>query len=87
MRLIKALGVICLLCIAITVNAERLTSQNWAVDLNGQTNEAHTANDSKSSFGIFCSGEKCLFTCIKALIALQGPNTQFWSIVRRFLPL
>jgi hypothetical protein len=50
-----------LLACSVGVQAEKLASQNWVVDLNGQTNEAYTANDSKSSFGVFCSGEKCLF--------------------------
>ena len=47
--------------------AQKLASQNWVVDLNGQKNEAYTANDSKSSFGVFCSGEKCLFYLHQAL--------------------
>lgn len=61
MKLIKALLLGLTLLTALSVQAERLTSQNWVLDLNGQTNEAHTANDSASSFGVFCSGEKCLF--------------------------
>jgi len=40
---------------------ERLNSQNWIVDLNGTANEAHTANSSNSSFGVFCVAERCLF--------------------------
>jgi len=60
-RLIKGLLLGCILLIAQSAQAERLTSQKWVLDLNGQTNEAHTANDSASSFGVFCSGEKCLF--------------------------
>jgi hypothetical protein len=51
----------CLALLALTAQGERLVSQNWVLDLNGKTNEAHTANDSASSFGVFCSGEKCLF--------------------------
>ena len=61
MRLIKGFLLGCILLIAQSAQAERLTSQKWVLDLNGQTNEAHTANDSASSFGVFCSGEKCLF--------------------------
>lgn len=49
------------------IQAEKLISQNWVVEVNGQTNEAYTANDSKSSFGVFCSGEKCLFYLRQAL--------------------
>lgn len=61
MKLFKTLLALGLLMLAISARAEKLASQNWVVDLNGQTNEAYTANDSKSSFGVFCSGEKCLF--------------------------
>jgi hypothetical protein len=35
---------------ASSTNAERLISQNWVLDLNGTTNEAHTANESGTSF-------------------------------------
>lgn len=58
---IRCLLVGVLLAFSLGAQAERLALQSWIVDLNGQTNEAHTANDSKSSFGVFCSGEKCLF--------------------------
>lgn len=61
MKLIKSLLLICILLVSLSAQAEKLLSQNWVVDLNGQANEAHTANDSKSTFGVFCSGEKCLF--------------------------
>jgi len=67
MRLIKNLLAIGLFLLAISAQAEKLVSQNWIVDLNGQKNEAYTANDSKSSFGVFCSGEKCLFYLHQAL--------------------
>jgi hypothetical protein len=61
MTLIKNLIAMGLLLLALTAQAEKLASQNWVVDLNGQVNEAYAANDSNSSFGVFCSGEKCLF--------------------------
>ena len=61
MRLIQGFLLVCALLAMPLAQAERLASQNWIVDLNGQVNEAHTANDSTSSFGVFCSGEKCLF--------------------------
>ncbi|MBT8569231.1 hypothetical protein G6705_04635 [Polynucleobacter paneuropaeus] len=41
--------------------AESVAYQNWIVDITGATTEAHTANDSNSSFGLFCSGDTCLF--------------------------
>jgi hypothetical protein len=72
MKLIKTFLALGLLLLAISARAERLASQNWVVDLNGQTNEAYTANDSKSSFGVFCSGEKCLFYLHQALKCEPG---------------
>lgn len=62
----------CLLGLSASAQAQKLTAQNWVLDLNGQTNEAHTANDSKSSFGVFCSGEKCLFYLHQALNCEPG---------------
>ncbi len=41
--------------------AEKLVFQNWVAELNGQINEAYTVNGPQSSFGMFCSGEQCLF--------------------------
>ena len=61
MKMIKILLTLGFFFLSISVQAEKLASQNWVVDLNGQANEAYTANDSNSSFGVFCSGEKCLF--------------------------
>ena len=75
MTLIKNLIAMGLLLLALTAQAEKLASQNWVVDLNGQTNEAYTANDSKSSFGVFCSGEKCLFYLHQALQC--DPGTKY----------
>lgn len=75
MRMIKALGIACLLMLSISAYAEKLASQNWIADLNGQTNEAYTANESKSSFGVFCSGEKCLFYLHQSLKC--DPGTKY----------
>ncbi len=72
MKMAKLLGLICILSVAISANAQKLASQNWVADLNGQTNEAYTANDSKSSFGVFCSGEKCLFYLHQGLNCTPG---------------
>lgn len=72
MKLIKVLGLASLLMLSISAYAEKLASQNWVADLNGQTNEAYTANDSKSSFGVFCSGEKCLFYLHQGLNCTPG---------------
>lgn len=40
---------------------EKVAYQNWVVDIGGVTTEAYTANDANSSFGLFCTGDKCLF--------------------------
>lgn len=40
---------------------EKVAYQNWVAELNGQVNEAYTVNGPQSSFGMFCSGEQCLF--------------------------
>jgi len=41
--------------------SELVTYQNWAVELAPETAEAYTANDSKSSLGLFCGGTTCVF--------------------------
>jgi hypothetical protein len=51
---------------------EKIIHQNWVVDIGNQTTEAYTANESKSSFGIFCSGEQCLFYLHQALKCEPG---------------
>jgi hypothetical protein len=67
-----------ILAIAIALQAglvhanEKIIHQNWVVDIGDQTTEAYTANDSKSSFGIFCSGEQCLFYLHQALKCEPG---------------
>lgn len=51
---------------------QKIAFQNWVVDISGQTTEAYTANDSKSSFGVFCAGEQCLFYLHQALNCEPG---------------
>lgn len=75
LKIAHFLLIFALLAISAGAHAERLISQNWVVDLNGQKNEAFTANDSKSSFGVFCSGEKCLFYLHQALKC--DPGTKY----------
>lgn len=71
-KFIYAFLVGALLLVSAGAQAQKLISQNWVADLNGQTNEAYTANDSVSSFGVFCSGEKCLFYLHQALKCAPG---------------
>lgn len=70
------ISVSALICICSQVYAgEKVAYQNWIVDLSGVTTEAYTANDSNSSFGLFCSGEKCLFYLHQALQC--QPNAKY----------
>ena len=51
---------------------QKIAFQNWMLDISGQTTEAYTANDSNSSFGVFCAGEQCLFYLHQALNCEPG---------------
>jgi len=56
----------------LVIAGEKVAYQNWIVDMNGATTEAYTANDSKSSFGVFCAADKCLFYLHQALQCQPG---------------
>jgi hypothetical protein len=59
--------------------SQKIAFQNWMLDISGQTTEAYTANDSKSSFGVFCAGEQCLFYLHQALNC--EPGTKYSVLV------
>lgn len=40
---------------------EKLSYQNWVVEVGTETTEAYTVNDSNSSLGLFCGGSTCVF--------------------------
>lgn len=40
---------------------EKITYQNWVVEIGPETTEAYTVNDSNSSLGLFCGGSNCVF--------------------------
>ena len=40
---------------------EKITYQNWVVEIGAETTEAYTVNDSSSSLGLFCGGSTCVF--------------------------
>lgn len=65
------LSIICLLSFQ-AYAGDKVAYQNWIVDMNGATTEAYTANDSKSSFGVFCAADKCLFYLHQALQCQPG---------------
>lgn len=68
------LTVLCLLSfLSLQATAgEKVAYQNWIVDISSATTEAYTANDSKSSFGVFCAADKCLFYLHQALQCQPG---------------
>ena len=51
---------------------EKIAVQSWMAELNGQVNEAYTVNGPQSSFGMFCSGEQCLFYLRQSLNCTPG---------------
>jgi len=64
-----------LLCLFIgqqVMAGEKGPYQNWNTDLNGKTNEAYTVADPKTSFGVFCSGEQCMFYLHQELNCTPG---------------
>lgn len=68
------LAVLCLLSLLPlqATAGEKVAYQNWIVDISSATTEAYTANDSKSSFGVFCAADKCLFYLHQALQCQPG---------------
>jgi len=40
---------------------DKIAYQNWAVEIGPETTEAYTANESASTFGLFCGGTTCVF--------------------------
>ena len=59
-------SIILMLCLLVVgqscvIAAESVAYKNWIVDITNNTTEAHIANDSGSSFGLFCSRDSCLF--------------------------
>ena len=68
----KLLLTVLILFSTASIAGEKVAYQNWIVDMNGATTEAYTANDSKSSFGVFCAADKCLFYLHQALQCHPG---------------
>jgi len=53
---------------------EKIAYQNWIFEATPDTTEAYTANDSASSFGLFCGGTTCVFYLKPNLNCI--PNTK-----------
>ncbi len=69
----KRLAIIVLLLASNVASAgEKVAYLNWVADLSGQVNEAYTINGPQSSFGMFCSTDKCLFYLHQALRCQSG---------------
>jgi hypothetical protein len=56
----KMLPILWIFLIGSSYAGERVTYQNWVVDISGNTSEAYTANESSSSLGMYCAADKCL---------------------------
>jgi len=70
---VKRLVIAMLLLVSSLATAgEKLGYLNWEADLSGQVNEAYTINGPQSSFGMFCSADKCLFYLHQALRCQPG---------------
>lgn len=62
----------------IAIAGERVTYQNWAVELSrqtgGQTSEAYTVAEDNTSLGVFCAKEQCLFYLRQGLNCTSGAS-------------
>ena len=61
-----------LLASSLATAGEKVAYLNWTADLSGHVNEAYTINGPQSSFGMFCSTDKCLFYLHQALRCQPG---------------
>jgi len=65
-------------CLIATFNLalanDKIAYQNWVVETTPETTEAYTANDSASTFGLFCGGTTCVFYLKPNLNCI--PNTK-----------
>jgi len=58
----------------ITLAGEKVTYQNWTLEMNGQTSEAYTVADANTSLGVFCAKEQCLFYLRQGLNCTPGTS-------------
>lgn len=72
-RLNYIFGLIALVALHnLAIAGDKISYQNWWVELSGRNNEAYTIADPKTSFGVFCSGEQCLFYLHQGLNCTPG---------------
>lgn len=50
-----------LLATHLAIAGDRVSYQNWELEIGNATSEAYTIGDAHSSLGVFCSGGQCLF--------------------------
>lgn len=70
--LVKIFILLAALISSLVLAQEKLAFQSWTVDLNAKTSEAHTVADANTSFGMFCSGDQCLFYLHQSLNCTPG---------------
>lgn len=68
----QLLIIILFLTSSLATAGEKVAYLNWVTDLSGQVNEAYTIGGPQSSFGMFCSIDKCLFYLHQALRCQPG---------------
>jgi hypothetical protein len=72
------IAAILILSAGFAIAEEKVTYQNWAVVMNGQTggqtSEAYTIADANSSLGVFCVKDQCIFYLRQGLNCTPGTS-------------
>ena len=68
------IATVLLIGLSVAYANDKIAYQNWAVEIGPETTEAYTANESASTFGLFCGGTTCVFYLKPNLNC--GPNTK-----------
>lgn len=55
------IATVLLIGLSVAYANDKIAYQNWAVEIGPETTEAYTANESASTFGLFCGGTTCVF--------------------------
>ena len=55
------IATVLLIGLSVVFANDKIAYQNWAVEIGPETTEAYTANESASTFGLFCGGTTCVF--------------------------
>lgn len=68
----KWIAAVIALSSCLSIAGEKATYQDWSADMGGQTNEAYTIADAKSSLGVYCANDQCLFYLRQGLNCTPG---------------